>query len=80
MKLVARHGNMRRPVDFSTLDSGLRDETGQYPPALRESPPHFSTLDSGLRDETGAVSAGHPGDADFSTLDSGLRDETQGGM
>ena len=60
---------------FSTLDSGLRDETpGRRGVADRTT--HFSTLDSGLRDETDyGVSALHD-HPHFSTLDSGLRDET----
>ena len=36
---------------FSTLDSGLRDETVWTPRTVKLDPP-FSTLDSGLRDET----------------------------
>ena len=36
---------------FSTLDSGLRDET-KVRVAIRELTRNFSTLDSGLRDET----------------------------
>ncbi len=39
-------------LDFSTLDSGLRDETGKGSRAGGQETGHFSTLDSGLRDET----------------------------
>ena len=60
---------------FSTLDSGLRDETRQREEALMRSLP-FSTLDSGLRDETRGADADHRDARPFSTLDSGLRDET----
>ena len=60
---------------FSTLNSGLRDETGQCTTAcaLLVS---FSTLNSGLRDETGGVAGAEFGPQTFSTLNSGLRDET----
>ncbi len=38
-------------TDFSTLDSGLRDETNVTSGGAERSV-NFSTLDSGLRDET----------------------------
>ena len=62
-------------VSFSTLNSGLRDETASrraLPPALVT----FSTLNSGLRDETGERGGGPVAGRPFSTLNSGLRDET----
>ena len=37
---------------FSTLDSGLRDETVAVNDVYALTSLHFSTLDSGLRDET----------------------------
>ena len=40
------------PSDFSTLDSGLRDETIAKVFPYVNSFAYFSTLDSGLRDET----------------------------
>ena len=43
---------MKRRWTFSTLDSGLRDETVAYDEANKEEIVSFSTLDSGLRDET----------------------------
>ena len=60
---------------FSTLDSGLRDETCPSPGSTcgRE---NFSTLDSGLRDETFTKADLLAAFVNFSTLDSGLRDET----
>ncbi len=61
--------------DFSTLDSGLRDETKTG--AVRNVRVwYFSTLDSGLRDETRRYAAETAFPQNFSTLDSGLRDET----
>ncbi len=62
-------------IDFSTLDSGLRDETGEEL-AERIAATNFSTLDSGLRDETKVKMPRPSGKRHFSTLDSGLRDET----
>ncbi len=65
------------PMNFSTLDSGLRDETGKGSRAGGQETGHFSTLDSGLRDETwDHIVALETAIANFSTLDSGLRDET----
>ena len=60
---------------FSTLNSGLRDET--YP--VNQSLVGvfaFSTLNSGLRDETYGESEDGKWLLAFSTLNSGLRDET----
>ncbi len=39
-------------LHFSTLDSGLRDETHSSGQDISFCTSHFSTLDSGLRDET----------------------------
>ncbi len=76
MKLVFTTDRNQTTRNFSTLDSGLRDETpfvGQLLPCIRE---HFSTLNSGLRDETDGVPESPDEIVHFSTLDSGLRDET----
>ena len=75
-QVVENRGILEDGTAFSTLDSGLRDETrtrGEY----RMSPSPFSTLDSGLRDETCLRSSRSCAVlSSFSTLDSGLRDET----
>ncbi len=58
MKLNYTVEIMHITQDFSTLDSGLRDETIDQ---LRRATLrfHFSTLDSGLRDETREAGPGH---------------------
>ena len=64
------------PYTFSTLNSGLRDETStvRRRGSLTST---FSTLNSGLRDET-VIEGAHVFDPiTFSTLNSGLRDETE---
>ena len=62
---------------FSTLNSGLRDETATSPTRRPVFSTTFSTLNSGLRDETcGSQMRCHTPVA-FSTLNSGLRDETR---
>ena len=52
-----------RPISFSTLNSGLRDETNAVSADFHSRVRAFSTLNSGLRDETerssGSQSAGY---------------------
>ena len=52
MKLKAALDEVIKTPNFSTLDSGLRDETDHGARSVLHVL-HFSTLDSGLRDETG---------------------------
>ncbi len=59
MKPQRKMNVLERRRNFSTLDSGLRDETSPNgSSSLRNS--HFSTLDSGLRDETSGSDPARP--------------------
>ncbi len=62
---------------FSTLDSGLRDETGTGAPSV--SPPGAISVPSTrvYAMKRRYVTASRPPETNFSTLDSGLRDETE---
>ena len=75
MKLGSLTATAARRCPFSTLNSGLRDETAWACSWLGMGLP-FSTLNSGLRDETLALGNTHGYISTFSTLNSGLRDET----
>ena len=77
MKPGGRGGSVSRDASFSTLNSGLRDETIRVLTMLCLTRSPFSTLNSGLRDETHFVTFYHTDPETFSTLNSGLRDETK---
>ena len=66
-------------MPFSTLNSGLRDETAMITGLPENWTTTFSTLNSGLRDETLTRKRGRTNQKTFSTLNSGLRDETPPG-
>ena len=57
MKLVSIKSSRNASLAFSTLNSGLRDETSPASASPAKYEP-FSTLNSGLRDETLTASVG----------------------